>query len=114
MVGRRPALWAVVAAAWGRNFTVPPQSRRVPHTQGQTLVFSTGVETEGRKRLRPSVGPKRRSPASSAVALLELLAGAAPAGVVAADVLAVRLDDRLRRAGGRGRAARECHRRGSR
>src|SRR5436190_1029546 len=52
--------------------------------------------------------------ALGAVALLELLARAAPARVVASDVLAVGLDDRLRRAGGRGRAAGDRHRRGAR
>src|SRR5207247_8759242 len=51
-----------------------------------------------------------------AVAFFEFLAAAAPAGVVATDVLAVRLDDRARGACGRRRSARQRHgcRRGGR
>src|SRR5207302_4272768 len=48
-----------------------------------------------------------------AVALLEFFARTAPARVVAADVLAVGLDDRARRAGGRREAAGDGHRRGA-
>src|SRR5262245_15292549 len=49
--------------------------------------------------------------ALGAVALLELLAGAAPAGIVPADVLVLALDDGARRDGGRDGAA-ACDRRG--
>src|SRR6476469_1081223 len=46
----------------------------------------------------------------SPVTLLELLATAAPAGVVPADVVAFRVHDRARRAGGRCRGAAAGHR----
>src|SRR4051794_33475313 len=61
-----------------------------------------------------SQGRTMRAQLLSAVALLELLARAAPARIVAADVLTVGLHDRLRRAGSRGAAAGERHRRGRR
>src|SRR5436305_982371 len=67
------------------------------------FVCRTGSDPEGDPYYLPS--------RSGAVALLELLAGAAPAGVVAADVVPLRLDDLLR-AGRDGAAAGHRHRRG--
>src|SRR6476661_4213190 len=64
-------------------------AKRVPNT-GAKAKLSRGAE----------LGP---------VTLLELLAAAAPAGIVPADVVAFRVDDRTRRAGGRRRPAAACH-----
>src|SRR4029077_15692150 len=59
-----------------------------------------------RAKAKLSRGAKRSSP----VTLLELLAAAAPAGGVPADGVALGVEDRARRAGGRCRAAAACHR----
>src|SRR6266480_2646701 len=74
----------------------------------------TVANKEARSAVPQTARKRSFRAALGAVALLELLARAAPARVVASDVLAVGLDDRLRRAGGRGRAAGDRHRRGAR
>src|SRR5919201_2827524 len=102
---------SMVAKAWGRIVTVRTRFRGAPDSKGQTLVFGTERGAASTAGVSAEDVPKGRCDVSSAVALLELLARAAPARVVAADVLPLRFDDRARRARGRRRAAGQGHRR---
>src|SRR6266705_4496319 len=101
---------------------VRPRSARA-RTEGNTLLPEPPWKGAGLARARsarqaPYLLPREsvsfRAAPLSAVALLELLAAATPARLVAADVLSLRLDDRARCAGGRRRATAAHRQRGGR